>query len=72
VVSFLALAGTFQLAGVPPASAQEPAPVCRPYADAGTAGWDDARVLRIVREAAIERKNAYSDSTLAAFDAYAE
>jgi hypothetical protein len=29
-------------------------------------------VLRIVREAAVERNNAYSDSTLAAFDAYAE
>jgi hypothetical protein len=71
-VSFLALAGAFQLAGVALARAQEPVAACRPYPDAGAGGWDGTRVLRIVREAAIERKNAYSDSTLAAFDAYAE
>lgn len=55
-----------------PATAQQPASVCRPFPDSGTLGWNEARVLRIVREAAIERENAYSDSTLRAFDAYAE
>ncbi len=46
--------------------------MCRPYPDSGDAGWDEPRVLRIIREAVIERHNAYSDSTLRAFDAYAE
>ncbi len=69
---FLALAFACQLAGVSAVSAQDAEPVCRPYPDAGTAGWDEPRVLRMVREAAVERRSAYSDSTLRAFDAYAE
>ncbi|MCK5448744.1 MAG: hypothetical protein KAJ43_11410, partial [Gemmatimonadetes bacterium] len=69
---FLALAFACQLAGVSAVSAQDAEPFCRPYPDAGTAGWDEPRVLRMVREAAVERRSAYSDSTLRAFDAYAE
>ncbi|MCL7970912.1 MAG: hypothetical protein M8866_02320 [marine benthic group bacterium] len=61
-----------QWIGVPFAGAQESGTECRAYTDAGTAGWDEPRVLRMIGEAAIERQNAYSDSTLAAFDAYAE
>jgi hypothetical protein len=68
----LALACACQLVGVSPASAQDSVSICRRYPDAGIAGWDEPRVLRIIREAAIERQNAYSASTLRAFDAYAE
>lgn len=60
------------LPGIAPLSAQQSAPVCRPFPDSGVEGWNGSRVLRIIREAAVERQNAYSDSTLSAFDAYAE
>ena len=68
----LALAGACQLVGASTVSAQNTVSTCRPYPDAATGGWDESRVLRIVREAIAERQHAYSDTTLAAFDAYAE
>lgn len=45
---------------------------CRAYLDASEPGWNEHRVLRIIREAVRERQNAFSDTTLSAFDAYAE
>jgi hypothetical protein len=68
----MAFAGVCASAGTASVFAQEAESVCRPYPDAGDAGWDESRVLRIIREAVIERHDAYSDSTLRAFDAYAE
>jgi len=68
----LALVGACQLGVASVALAQDATPTCRRYSDAGTDGWGAPRALRIVREAVIERREAYSDSTLDAFDAYAE
>jgi len=50
---------------------QQPGDACRPYPDR-SANWNEPRVRRIVREAVRERQNAFSDTTLQAFDAYAE
>lgn len=53
-------------------SGQQVERVCRPFPDAGRAGWDAHRVRRIIGEAVRERQHAFSDTTLDAFDAYAE
>jgi hypothetical protein len=66
------LIGAFQVALASTAVGQVASTACRPYPDSGTSGWDAHRVLRIIGEAVVERRSAYSDSTLSAFDAYAE
>ncbi len=60
------------LAAPRPVAGQAADHACRPYDDAGVVGWDGARVRRIVDEAVTERMHAFSDTTLRAFDAYAE
>ncbi len=62
---------TVPILQAPPVWAQESAVSCLAYSDSGD-GWNGARVLRIIDEAVRERRHAFSDTTLRAFDAYAE
>ena len=68
----MVLAAGLLLLSPSPLSAQSVGGECRPFPDADGPGWGEHRVMRIIREAVRERQNAFSDTTLSAFDAYAE